>query len=66
MKVIIVDKCGNCPCIEKNDGGGHCSAFIRCDKWNIMLYDWDGPENFDIESGIHPDCKLTDLVKTNV
>jgi hypothetical protein len=23
-----------------------------------MLHDWDGPEDFDIYEGIHPDCKL--------
>lgn len=61
LKCIIVDKCGNCPYVEKNDGKGHCSAFIKCSKYDIMLFDWDGPEDFDVEGGIHPDCRLTKL-----
>lgn len=60
MKQIFVVKCSKCPYIEYNDGGGHCSRFILCRKFQIMLKDWDGPEDFDIHSGTHPDCKLMD------
>jgi len=61
MKAIYVQKCSKCPFVLKNDGGGHCSAFTTCEKFHIMLHDWDGPEKFDIHSGIHPDCKLPNV-----
>ena len=58
MKIIKVFTCFSCPNIDINDGGGHCAGFIQCLAFSIMLQDWDGPENFDVQSGIHPDCKL--------
>ncbi len=63
MKIIQVKTCEKCPYIHHDDGGGHCSSFITCEKFNIMLYDWDGPENFNIHNGIHPECKLKEMGK---
>ena len=60
MKVIKFKTCKACPHCHENDGGGHCSSFTICEKFGIMLHDWDGPESFDIDSGIHPKCKLED------
>lgn len=60
-KIIKVTKCNECPYVHKDDGGGHCSSFTTCEKFNIMLHDWDGPERFNIYGGIHPDCKLDEL-----
>lgn len=57
-KQIIVETCAECPHIEYNDGGGHCSEFIKCYKYNIMLVDWDGDEDFDYRDKIHPECRL--------
>ena len=58
IRIIEVKTCKKCPYIHEDDGGGHCASFDKCKKFNIMLHDWDGPEDFDIYSGIHPDCKL--------
>jgi hypothetical protein len=63
MKMIKVKTCNECPFVHHDDGGGHCSGFINCSKFSIMLSDWDGPENFDIHRGIHPKCKLEDAPK---
>ena len=60
MKCIKINTCKECPYCHHDDGGGHCSAFVNCAKFGIMLFDWGGPENFDINSGIHPDCRLDD------
>ena len=57
MKMIRVATCGGCPYILDLDEG-YCDSFIKCRKFNIMLFDWDGPEDFDYQNGIHPDCKL--------
>jgi len=59
-KFIEIKTCAECPRVHKDNGGGHCSAFIRCNKYNFILYDWDGPANFNIYNGIHPKCKLKD------
>ncbi len=59
-KITRVKTCKECPHIHDDDGGGHCSGFIKCDKFNIMLFDWDGPEAFNYHKKIHPDCKLED------
>lgn len=58
MRIIKVKTCKTCPYINEDDGGGHCGSFTKCERSNIMLHDWDGPEDFDIYEGIHPDCKL--------
>lgn len=61
MRAILVEKCAECPYVHEDDGGGHCSAFTKCEKFGIILHDWDGPEDFDIHSGIHKDCELKNL-----
>jgi hypothetical protein len=62
MKVIKVKKCRGCPYIREDDGGGHCDGYLECTKYNIMLEDYDGyaEDDFDVDSGIHPKCKLED------
>lgn len=60
LKIIKIKTCEECPHIKQDDGGGHCSSFIKCSKFDIMLYDWDGPESFDYKNKIHPDCELED------
>lgn len=60
MKIIKVNTCKECPCCHHDDGRGHCEPCITCGKFNIMLFDWGGPEDFDISKGIHPDCRLDD------
>lgn len=62
MKIIPIKNCDECPYSEFNDDRGHCdSQFVKCKKWNFMLYDWDGDEDFDIYNGVHPDCKFPNL-----
>lgn len=58
MRIITIETCAKCPHVHENDGAGMCDPFTKCQKFGIMLFDWDGPEDFDIESGIHPDCEL--------
>ena len=54
MKIIKVKTCFECPFMKYSDGGGIVDIeFYKCTKFNIMLKDWDGPENFDVRSGIH-------------
>ena len=62
MKMIKVEKCKLCPYIREDDGGGHCDGYIECIKYNIILVDFDGSgrKDFNIDSGIHPKCKLED------
>ena len=60
-RCIIVKTCESCPYILHDDGGGHCSTFVKCTKFNIMLFDWDGPESFNYDDFIHPDCKLKNI-----
>ena len=57
-RLIVVKTCNECPHIHKSSGMGHCASFIRCDKFGIMLFDWDGEENFDYQNKIHPKCGL--------
>lgn len=61
MKIIKIKTCAECPYIEHNDGGGHSGSFISCKKFYIMLFDWDGPQNFDYKNKIHPRCGLEEI-----
>jgi hypothetical protein len=58
QRIIKVTTCGECPYVRKDDGGGYASSFVICDKFDIMLFDWDGPEDFAYAWAIHPDCRL--------
>jgi len=57
-RIIKVKTCDACPYIHKDSGMGHCASFVICNKYNILLSDKGGPENFDYKNKIHPDCKL--------
>jgi len=57
-KCITITCCAMCPHHEYDNGGGHCEPFDKCKKFGIILRDSDGTEDFDINLGIHPDCKL--------
>jgi hypothetical protein len=61
MRIIEVHTCGECPYMFYSDGRGHCGEFVRCDKFSFLIYDSDGPESFDVNSGIHPECKLNEF-----
>lgn len=60
-RIIRISTCGECPYIVHSDGRGYCDPFVRCDKFGIMLLDWDGPESFEYNDGIHPECRLEEI-----
>jgi len=57
-RIIRVKNCYGCPHIKEHSGMGHTSEFVMCEKFGIMLINWDGPEDFAIRRKIHPKCKL--------
>ena len=63
VRIIKIQTCIECPFIHEDDGGGYCASFVKCEKFNIMLFDWDGPEDFEYRSGIHPKCRLAKEIK---
>jgi len=59
VRIIEVASCRECPFREYCDGQRHCGAYHKCTKFGIMLRDEDAhTKDFDIDSGIHPECRL--------
>jgi len=64
-RMLVIENCNDCPCSEYEDGKGMGEPYYFCNRYNLLLFDWDGNhkrkynlESFHFRQEIHPKCKL--------
>ncbi len=58
MRFIIVHCCFECPYRHYDNGAGFIEPFKICEKFNIILSEYNREYNFNEKIEIHKDCEL--------